>query len=736
MWKDYLAGYIKNNRASNISVMAASFISALLLSLLCSLFYNFWVYEIEGIELKEGQWQGRIVGEINTKKLKTIQNYANVKSVVINDELSNGKEIVVDICFENIRSILKDMPKIAELTELSQESVSYHHSLLNMYLIRDPKDTAPRLIFPFILGVTLLACLSLILIIHNSFAVTMQTRIHQFGIFSSIGAAPKQIRTCLLQEAAVLCSLPIIAGNLLGIVISMWLIGQLNILLDDAAGRYEAVWRYHPFVFLITLTITILTVWISAWLPARKISKLTPLEAIKNTEEFHLKKKKSSPILALLFGIEGELAGNALKAQKKALRTTTLSLIFSFLAFTLMECFFTLSSISQRMTYFEKYQDVWDIMVTIKDTKIDTFEETDKIQNLSGVKSGVVYQKAAAKKIITEDEISEKLKSIDGFSYASKDYVTQTKEGWLVNAPIVILDDTSFLEYCKKLGIKPQLNGTVIRNQIFDVTNPNFRNRDSYDYVTGEAKTSVLRQVGKEEISAEIPVLAYTKEVPALREEYGTLDLYELVHFLPVSLWKEIKGQIGSAEQDTYIRILSDKSASLENLTVLQEKIQGMIHPLHEGIIENRIQDKISNDKMIHGMMMILGGFCVLLALIGIGNIFSNTLGFVRQRKREFARYISIGLTPEGITKLFCIEALVIAGRPILITLPITVLLIGYMLKLSYLEPMTFIREAPLVPIFTFLLTMILSVALAYYLSWKQVTKISLTDALRDDTMI
>lgn len=40
MWKDYLSGYIKNNRSSGISVMIAAFISALLLSLLCGLFYN------------------------------------------------------------------------------------------------------------------------------------------------------------------------------------------------------------------------------------------------------------------------------------------------------------------------------------------------------------------------------------------------------------------------------------------------------------------------------------------------------------------------------------------------------------------------------------------------------------------------------------------------------------------------------------------------------------------------
>lgn len=736
MWKDYSVSYIKNNRTSRVSVEIAAFISALLLSLLCSLFYNFWIYEIERLTLKEGAWHSRIVGEIDAGQLESIQNYANVKTAAINRELSDGPKTVVDISFRNIRTALTDMPKIAELTGLPQDAYSYHNSLLSMYLIRDPEDTAPRLVFPFILGVTILACLSLIMIIHNSFAVSNHARIHQFGILSSIGATPGQIRMCLLQEAAALCLIPVITGNLLGIAISSVIIGQTNTLAGAVAGRHKAVWQYHPWVLIFTFIITFFTIWISAWIPARKMSKLTPLEAVRNTGEFQLNRKKNPRILTLLFGVEGELAGNALKAQKKALRTTTLSLVFSFLSFTLMQCFFTLTGISQRMTYFEKYQDAWDIMATVRNAGIESFEETDKLRALSGVMDSVVYQKAIAKRIVTENEISKEMEAFGGFAHASENYVAKTKGGWLVNAPIVILDDASFLKYCEQIETEPRLDGAVIRNQIQDVTNPDFRNRDCYNYLTGRQKTSVLRQAGLEEISVEIPVLAYTREVPVLREEYGTADLYELTHFLPVSLWEKIKGQIKGAGEEFYIRVLADETATLADLNVLQEKIQKILKPNYEALIANRIQDKISNDNMFHGMTAISGSFCILLALIGIGNLFSNTLGFVRQRNREFARYMSIGLSPVNLRKLFCIEALVIAGRPALITLPVAVLITWCLLKLSYLEPAIFIREAPVIQVLAFLLAIAGSVALAYYLGWRNVSKISLADALRNDTLI
>ena len=737
MWKDYSSGYIKNNRSSGMSVMIATFISALLLSLLLGLFYNAWKYEIESIEQEEGGWQSRIVGEFTQEDIESIKNFAHVKDVVVNEKGAQIPGTVIDIYFDSMGSVLDNTLRIAETLGVSAEKVIYNHELLAMYMIRDPQDTAPRLLFPMFILIAGVASFSLIIVIHNSFAVSMNARIHQFGIFSSIGATPKQIRSCLLQEAAALCILPILIGNLFGILMSMGLMHMANDLLgSDVAGRHEAVFGYHPLVLVATLLLTVATIWISAWMPARKLSRLTPLEAIKNTGELQLKRKKKSPLLTCLFGLEGELAGGALKAQKRALRTASLSLIFSFLAFTIMQSFFALSGISTRETYFERYQGVWDIMVTVKDTDVDSFSEAQKLQEISGIRSAIVYQKAMAKRIIAEDEISEDMKSFGGFAVAGDNYARKTEGGWLVNVPIVILDDTSFLAYCEQVGITPRLDGAVIWNQIRDVTNPDFRHPQYMPYVKGENAVSILRQYGREEMTAEIPVLSYTEKVPVLREEYATLDYYELVHFIPVSLWKEIKEQIGGSEEDTYICMLGRENVTLEELDALQGQVESLIAGNYKVESENRIQEVEANDKQIQGMMTIFGGFCVLLAIIGIGNVFSNTLGFVRQRKREFARYMSIGMTQGEIKKMFCVEALTIAGRPILITLPLAVVAVGYMLKTSYVEVGTFLAEAPIIPIMIFMLAIWGTVAFAYYLGWRNIRKINLAEVLRDDTMM
>lgn len=718
------------NRKHSASYMSAgtavaAFISALLLSLLLSLFYNAWKYEIERIELDVGGWQSRLVGEIDADALATIRNFAHVRDVTVG-------EGSVDIYFDDMGAVLRATPRLAEIARVPEEGVVYNRELLAMYLIRDPQDSAPRLVFPLFVLITLLASASLVIIIHNAFAVSMGARVHQLGILASVGATPRQIRARLLRDAATRCAPMVALGNLLGIGISAGLLPLANRLLGDSvAGRHEAVFGYHPLILAATLLLTIGTVFLCAWLPARKLSKLTPLEAIRGTGELELKRAKRSTLLGRLFGVEGMLAGAALRAQRRALRTASLSLTLAFLSFTLMQCFFCLSGISTRETYFERYQDVWDIMVTLKDAGVDDFSELDAIRRTPGVRDAVAYQRATAKRVVSEDEMSEAMASFGGFSHAG-DEVSRTDGGWLVSAPVVILDDASFLRYCEQIGIAPALDGAVILNQIRDVTNPDFRHPLMLPYLKGEGEVSEL--LG--EASARVPVLAYADEPPVLREEYAKLDYYELVHFMPASLWKQVGEALGGAAQDSFVRVLGPKGATLEELNALQGEIDALLAPRYRVQSENRLQEAEANDIVIQGMRALFGGFCALLAMIGIGNVFSNALGFVRQRRREFGRYMSLGMTPGEFRKMFCVEALALAGRPALIALPLSAIAVGLMLKASYVAPGEFLAEAPILPVALMMLAILASVSLAYAISWRSIRKLTLSEILRDDTLL
>lgn len=607
------------------------------------------------------------------------------------------------------------------------------------------QEEATGLLMPIYLAIVTVMCLSLILVIYHSFAVSMNSRIHQFGIFASVGATPRQIRTCLLQEAFVLSAVPVIAGIISGVVLSFVTVHLMGAFAEKIAGGRRTPYHLHPAVPLLILLLSALTVLISAWIPARKLSRMTPLESIRGTEELQFKKRRigtalqtGSPVLRAFFGMEGELAGSAMKAQRKAMRTTSVSLTLAFFGFMVMQCFWTFSDISTRHTYFERYQDAWDVMVTLKDTDIGDFVLDKELRNVAGVDNIAVYQKAEAVCILPKDMQSEELMALGGLETFPESVLHSDGETFGVKASVVILDDESFREFCGQTGADFRLDGTIVLNRFWDSVNSNFRYPAYIPYV-GEAMETIVLQnaVAKgqteKQSRAEIPVLSCTQAQPLLREEY---EDYSLVQFIPASLWREIKGRIDGAKHDMYIRVLADDRTKPAALDALEEKVIRIVGSEYEAESENRIQEKTDNDKMIKGYETIMGAFCVLLAVIGIAHVFSHTLGFLRQRRREFARYLSVGVTPEGIGKMFCIEAFITVGRPFLIALTLTILTAALMVRASFLAPIEFIAEAPVLPMCTFALAVFLFVALAYYLGGKKVLRASLADALRDDTVI
>lgn len=292
------------------------------------------------------------------------------------------------------------------------------------------------------------------------------------------------------------------------------------------------------------------------------------------------------------------------------------------------------------------------------------------------------------------------------------------------------MDDASFLEYCQQIGAEPGVWGTVVLNRIWDSTSSSFRERAYIPFVNEEKET--LAMGGEDGATLDIPILSYTEEAPLLREEY---EDYALVQFMPLSLWETLPGQALDKDRDTFIRILGPEGADLQALDEIEKQVTELLTPSLEVESENRIQERLTNDQMLQGAQMIGGAFCVLLGVIGLAGIFTNTFGFLRQRKREFARYLAVGMDSGEMRKIFCIEAAVIAGRPILLGLGITVPVTVFMTSASHLELSVFLEEAPFVPVSVYGACIVLAVALAYWLGVRRLAGSDLSGCLRDDAL-
>lgn len=118
--------------------------------------------------------------------------------------------------------------------------------------------------------------------------------------------------------------------------------------------------------------------------------------------------------------------------------------------------------------------------------------------------------------------------------------------------------------------------------------------------------------------------------------------------------------------------------------------------------------------RQLQAFALIIGGFCALLALIGLANALTNALSFGVQRAREFARYTALGMTRGQIRKMLCIEALAVALRPILVALPIAALAVALMLSASRLDPLRYLPRAPIRPLLLFIAATLLPTLLTY----------------------
>ena len=342
---------------------SAAFLSALFLSLLCGLFYNVWKYDVERIVREEGSFHGKISGKFGDKELEWIQNFGGVSKTRVGE--GTGETTLVELWFYPPGRVYEDLPKLAERLEIGQEKVTFHSSLLSRYLVPDPKNPSSVREMAILLLVPLLACISLILIIHHAFAVSMSGKVRQLGILSGIGAIRSQILGWLWLEAGAVCLKPVAAGFGVGMVACWGIMRGLDAYLRGLFPERQPLnFGYHPLVFAFSMGLILVTIAISAWLPARKLSRMTPLEAMRQRtdEKWKGRRKKSGGIfLEQFFGVEGKLAARGIDAEGRAFRTGSISLFVSFFLFAMVMNGAAMSDLSVRMTYFEKYQHAYKL---------------------------------------------------------------------------------------------------------------------------------------------------------------------------------------------------------------------------------------------------------------------------------------------------------------------------------------------------------------------------------------
>ena len=179
----------------------------------------------------------------------------------------------------------------------------------------------------FIIGIA-------IIVVSNAFRVSATERFSQFGILKSVGATKKQIVETIIYEGLYLTLIGVPLGLVLGVGLQGLAIVVINHFLVgiDPHGDVPSLrFILSGLALFLSVGVSALTVFLSAWLPARKASKVSAINAIKGTGTVKVKNKKLvlAGLMGKVFKTEGLLAFTFLKRSTANFRATVIAITFS-----------------------------------------------------------------------------------------------------------------------------------------------------------------------------------------------------------------------------------------------------------------------------------------------------------------------------------------------------------------------------------------------------------------------
>ena len=257
------------------------------------------------------------------------------------------------------------------------------------YLGEVPNITGSTVAFG---AVTAISAVSLVLMLKSAFGVSMSMRIRQLGILKSIGASDAQVRRLLLAEG---CSLSLPAACL-GVLVGMGLSLALVAADPRPDGREPASpsppSASPPPPCSPGSSVAAATIAASALLPARRLGRISVLKAIFEGDDELSTGRRPGPLFRALtrrLGIEASLAAQSLRARRRTMRAANASIALAVLAFVTLMNVETLSRLSTQVTYFERYDGVWDVRVSVADGAAAGADERqlEELRSMDGVAS-------------------------------------------------------------------------------------------------------------------------------------------------------------------------------------------------------------------------------------------------------------------------------------------------------------------------------------------------------------
>lgn len=579
-----------------------------------------------------------------------------------------------------------------------------------------------------------------ILVIYNSFAISVSERKKQFGMLSSVGATKKQIQKSVLYEGAILGGIGIPLGILSGIGGIGITLNIVNNILKPMIKNQGLNWNLHLVVswqaIMIAAVLIAITIYLSVMIPAKRASKISPIEAIRGNDDIKIKAKKlkTRKWIRKLFGIEGELALKNLKRSKKKYRTTVISLMISIILFVSVSGF-----VGYMYSGFDAmYKSVdYDYSLSIygEDTTSSKQEKKnikERVENSKNIDKLSIVEKLYAQTSITEDRLDTNMRKLIKEKEQVKQYFYQEDGKYRIGVNVITLNDKQMKEYLKQIGVeKLEENQVILINYVDmlmsakaegNLTNFKAKENITIDAEVRQKKSGKQEEVNYKTVSKQFEIVKVTDKTPFGVENKDNPTL------IAVTTDKGLES-LGSEIYTNMMFTAKDEKALEEELKEI-EKMGTELNVYVENVKE--IIQEQRNLKLI--INIFLYGFIALISAIGIANIFNTISTNINLRKREFAMLKSIGMTEKGFKKMLDLECIFYGTKALLLGLPIGIL-ICYLLNQGFGNLVEFAFSLPWASIIISVVSVYFVVFMTMLYSSSKMRKENIIDTLRDENI-
>nr|WP_312578393.1 FtsX-like permease family protein [Sedimentibacter sp.] len=633
-------------------------------------------------------------------------------------------------------SFQEKVSAIANEIGIDESDVGYNTDLLRYYGIME-SDNVRYIIFIFALVMVIIIMVASISLIYNAFAISVSERIKQLGMLASIGATKKQKRENVYFEGFLVGLIGIPLGIIAGIAGIGITIRAVSPLLNDSINidYIQLKMVISPTAIMITALFAIVTIFISVYIPAKRASKIMPIDAIRQSKEVKMTSKniKTSKLAKTLFGFEGEIAMKNLKRSKKKYRATIISLTISIVLFL---------SVSTVIEYTNKSTEIR------LDTEKLNFDASLTLPNLNEEKKNKIFNSIIGSDFVDDYGIvrqfnRETLISNEFNPDIEEQINLQQKNGkYVYTTKLTAIGDEAFKKYVASIG------GNI--DDFIDPLNPQvILVNKAVSYLPEEKKyveSEAVKLNKGDSISLEYyKIDADDKTSPS---EDLNLKISNVTDEMPIGTYTSQFGDVLVITSDiifdsitTKTQDLNDTNTMLAVKTTDGEKLDTQIQQIFKDNGINNSDVFMFNSsvdaKMQKRISIVMGvfiyGFITLISLICIANIFNTVSTNIALRRKEFAMLRSVGMTPKSFNKMMNFESVFYGIKALLYGIPISVA-IGFFLYKTLNDTISFNFTLPwknygVAVIFVFII-----VAATMLYSSSKIRKQNIIDALKDDS--